>query len=197
MSLNLFGKKEEDEEMEEETLRNDNIEKLKEEELKDDKDVNIEEELKELRNNTFEEELKKKLAKQKIDEEMLKKNFDKNEQEILKKKYDKNAKETDLPKIFFSKYKGLRIVVQPAEEYFDKNTRKKITTKGVSIQFVEGKFVAKTPEEVIFLNNYSDTHSAEIFTVNPKEVLFIKALKKVQEEEAEMKRGKQGAVSGG
>lgn len=99
-------------------------------------------------------------------------------------------------------FQGLRIVVEPATMVYNEKTRRDEKRKGKYVQFMSGKFNARTQEEVDAVHEYMENHQNEITEVDPKIIerdkrIKAKAEKIVDEEIAAEKEAKNNSERDG
>jgi len=115
----------------------------------------------------------------------------------------KATKITTAPKepiLYFSKYIGLRIGIEPATEYYEEigpGRKRKVTIPGKKIVFKDGRFATMDPIEINFLNKWMMSHQGEVYTTNPEVSRLARAVARIKAEDAAAKRkGAQGVVGG-
>jgi hypothetical protein len=115
---------------------------------------------------------------------------------IVEQEEAKIRNATDGARVFYSKYRGLKIGIIPKDRQWDKELKKNVVIEGKHIKFNDCVYVTKDEAEIKFLENYAKMHPREVFFQNPKQEKLLKALAMVEAEE-KAQRGKQGAISGG
>jgi len=112
----------------------------------------------------------------------------------------KIPKKPSEPILFFSKYLGLKIAMEPEDYYYEEigpGRKRRVKVKGKHIKFVDGKFVTKDPEVIAFLKNWMKSHQGEVYTTNPQTTRLARAIAKIKDEDARAARkGTQGVVGG-
>lgn len=198
----LFPEDEEDELFEE----SDEVEEEDEEELEEDeepKPVDIKEELNNLDNTpTAEKNVLGFKNKKRTDEpEKL-----------------PEVKPTSKVKVYFSRYKGLRIGIMPSMTKYEyiEGVKRKINVKGHQIKFNMGRYTVqplpgetdndymnRKKVEEDFLDNFMKQHPDRVFKIDPQESKLLDEYRKLKakheallkgETGALLNRGKQGAV---
>jgi len=92
------------------------------------------------------------------------------------------------PKVYLSKRSGLGLTVKAEERKWDELRKEYIVIPGVYIKFADSRYVADTKEKIDYLDNYCKKKPDQAWPISKKSEKFIKAAKKVQEEEEAEKK---------
>jgi hypothetical protein len=84
---------------------------------------------------------------------------------------------------FVSPKRGLKIIIEPATYKRDRHGDRKLV-QGKSIQFIGGQYVARSDEEIKFLDNYAQTHQDIVSRIDKRALHVLSEFQKVMQQQS-------------
>ena len=101
------------------------------------------------------------------------------------------------PMMYACKTRGLKIVIEPKRDIYNEKLRTRERVPGRYIRFVEGRVTLTDPADIEYMENYRK-NKPDIICLNVvTKKDEAKAKKALEEIQSKIRKGKQGASSGG